>query len=333
MSNGNPLPKAAPSRLPLTVLVNTDVPACVLTRIRDISPRITLVTEPEFRARPAVLAEADVLFTQKIDAGQVAAAKRLRWVQTFGAGVDWLLTPEVRRRDDLRITNASGIHAQPIAEHVFGFVLMFARNLHRALRLQSASTWDSAALRDDVNTLSGATLGIVGLGAIGERVAQLASAFGMRVIALKRTPSAAPGVDRVFGPAQLVPFLKEAEYVVNALPLTPATRGFFGPREFAAMRSDAVLINIGRGGTVQTDALVAALRSRRIAGAALDVVDPEPLPAEHPLWKLDNVILTPHYSGAHPGYVQRASAIFLENLARFIAGLKLVNLVDRDAGY
>lgn len=99
------------------------------------------------------------------------------------------------------------------------------------------------------------------------------------------------------------------------------------------MRSDAVLINIGRGGTVQTDALVAALQGRRIAGAALDVVDPEPLPAEHPLWKLDNVIITPHYSGAHPGYVQRASAIFLENLARFIAGQELVNLVDRDAGY
>ncbi len=196
-------------------------------------------------------------------------------MQTFGAGVEWLLTPEVRRRDDLRITNASGIHAQPIAEHVFGFVLMFARQLHRALRQQSARTWDSAPVRDHVSTLSGATLGIVGYGAIGERVAQIASAFGMRVIALKRTPGIEPRVERVFGPSQLVPFLKEAEYVVNALPLTRDTLGFFGPREFAAMRSDAVLINIGRGGTVQTDALVEALRSRSIAGAALDVVDPE----------------------------------------------------------
>ena len=333
MSNASLRPLSAPSAPPLTVLVNTDVPASVLTRIRDISPRISLVTEPEFLARPALLGEADVLFTHKIDASQVAAAKRLRWVQTFGAGVEWLLTPEVRRRDDLQITNASGIHAQPIAEHVFGFVLMFARNLHCALRLQSASTWDGATLQGDVNTLSGATLGIVGLGAIGERVAQVATAFGMRVIAFKRTASAAPGVERVFGPAQLAPFLKESEYVVNTLPLTERTRGFFGPREFAAMRSDAVLINIGRGGTVQTDALVEALRTRRIAGAALDVVDPEPLPPDHPLWSLDNVILTPHYSGAHPGYAQRASAIFLENLARFVSGEPLVNVVDAHAGY
>jgi len=318
---------------PLTVVVNADVPGSVLTRIRDISPRITVIAEPEFRAQPSLLSEADVLYTPRIDAEKVASAERLRWVQTFGAGVEWLLTPEVRRREELRITNASGIHAQPIAEHAFGFVLMFARQLHRAVRLQNASTWDSTQLSEGVSTLAGATLGIVGLGAIGGRVAQIAAAFGMRVIALKRAPGSAPGVERVFGPAQLVPFLKEAEYLVNALPLTPETRGFFGPREFSAMRSDAVLINIGRGGTVQTDALVEALRTRSIAGAALDVVDPEPLPADHPLWALDNVILTPHYSGAHPGYVQRASAIFLENLARFVAGGELVNLVDKHAGY
>jgi len=321
------------SRLPFTVLVNADVPASVLTRIRDISPVISLIAQPEFRARPELLSEADVLFTQHIAAAKVAAAGRLRWVQTFGAGVEWLLSPEVVRREDLRITNASGIHAQPIAEHVFGFVLMFARQLHRAARLQSDRNWDSSSVRDRVSTLAGATLGIVGLGSIGGRVAQIANAFGMRVIALRRSPGPAPGVERSFGPGQLVSFLKEAEYVVNALPLTTQTRGFFGPREFSAMRSDAVLINIGRGGTVQTEALVEALRNGRIAGAALDVADPEPLPSDHPLWTLDNVILTPHYSGAHPGYVQRASAIFLENLVRFVAGDELLNLVDPHAGY
>ena len=319
--------------LPLTVLVNTDVPGPVLTLIRDISPRLTVVSQAEFQAQPHWLAEADVLYTQRLEASRVASAPRLRWVQTFGAGVEWLLTPEVRRREGLLITNVSGIHAQPIAEHVFGFVLSFARQLHRAAGLQRARNWNSASLSDNVGSLSGATLGIVGLGAIGTRIAQVASAFGMRVIALKRTPGGAAGVERVFGPGQLVPFLKEAEYVVNALPLTEQTRGFFGAAEFAAMRSDAVLINIGRGGTVHTDALVDALRKGSIAGAALDVVEPEPLPADHPLWTLDNVILTPHYSGAHPGYVQRASAIFLENLARFVNGEELVNLVDPHAGY
>jgi D-2-hydroxyacid dehydrogenase (NADP+) len=318
---------------PLVVLVNIDAPASVLTRIRDIASRITVVTPSEFAARPAWLTEADVLYTHQIPADAVAAASKLKWVQTFGAGVEWLLSPEVRRREDLVITNASGIHAQPIAEHVFGFVLMFAHQLHRAVRQQLAHDWNGASLRPGVTTLSGATLGIVGLGAIGRRIAELGSAFGMRVIALKRTPSRASGVDRVYGTDQLPAFLKQAEYVVNTLPLTEQTRGFFGAGEFAAMRSDGVFINIGRGATVQTDALVEALKSERIAGAALDVTDPEPLPPDHALWALDNVILTPHFAGFHPGYVQRASAIFLENLARYIAGEPLTNVVDKRAGY
>lgn len=315
------------------VLVNTDVPASVLARIADISPRLTVVTSAEFAERPAWLEEAEILYTHHIAPEKVVSARKLRWIQTLGAGVEWLLTPELRRREDLIVTNASGIHAQPIAEHVFGFVLMFAHQLHRAVRQQAAHDWNSAALRNDVTTLSGATLGIVGLGAIGRRIAEIGSAFGMRVRAFKRTPGSAPGVERVFGPGQLAAFLKEAEYVVNTLPLTAETRGLFGAAELASMRSDAVFINIGRGGTVRTDALVEALKSGTIAGAALDVTDPEPLPADHPLWALDNVILTPHYSGAHPGYVQRASAIFLENLVAYLGGKPLTNVVDKQAGY
>jgi phosphoglycerate dehydrogenase-like enzyme len=321
------------SQSTLTVLLNVEVPSSVLARARDISPRVHVVTEQEFRQRPAWLNEADVLYTQRIEPERVLAAERLKWVQTFGAGVEWLLTPTLRSRENLLVTNASGIHAQPLAEHVFGLLLMFSRQLHRAVRQQAAHQWDGAALHAGVTTLAGATMGIVGLGAIGRKIAAIAAAFGMRVIALKRTAASAAGVERVFGPDQLVPFLKQAEYVVNTLPLTAQTRGYFGPREFAAMRSDALFINIGRGATVQTEALLRALESGRIAGAALDVTDPEPLPSDHPLWALDNVILTPHYAGAHPGYVQRASAIFLENLARFVAGSELTNVVDKHAGY
>jgi phosphoglycerate dehydrogenase-like enzyme len=317
----------------LTVLVNVEVPDSVLIRVRDISPAIEVVTEQEFRARPAWLNEADVLYTQRIAPELVAAAPKLKWVQTFGAGVEWLLTPSLCERHELLVTNASGIHAQPVAEHVLGLMLTFSRQLHHAARKQAERHWDSAALQAGVGALSNATLGLVGLGAIGRRIATIADAFGMRVTALKRTASNAPGVERVFGPGQLVPFLKQAEYVVNTLPLTPRTRGYFGPQEFAAMRSDAVFINIGRGTTVQTDALLGALRSGAIAGAALDVTDPEPLPVDHPLWSMPNVILTPHYAGAHPGYVQRASAIFLENLARFVVGGPLTNIVDKQAGY
>ena len=317
----------------LVTLINAEVPASVLTRIRDISPRLTVVSAAQLAERPQWLAEAEILYTHHVAADRIASAQNLKWVQTLGAGVEWLLTPEVRRRDDLVVTNTSGIHAQPIAEHVFGFVLMFAHQLHRAVRQQLAHNWDSNALRNEVTTLSGATLGVVGLGAIGRRIAQIAGAFGMRVTAFTRSRSDAPGVDRVFGPGQLAPFLKEAEYVVNTLPLTAQTRGIFGAAEFAAMRSDAVFVNIGRGATVQTEALVDALKSGSIAGAALDVTDPEPLPAEHALWGLENVILTPHYSGAHPGYMQRASAIFLENLASYLSGQPLTNVVDKHAGY
>ncbi len=321
-----------PSTSPV-VLLNADVPASVLTRIRDISPRLRLVSATQLAERPEWLGEAEILYTHHVAADRIASAQNLKWVQTLGAGVEWLLTPEVRRREDLLVTNASGIHAQPIAEHVFGFVLMFAHHLHRAIRQQLAANWDSNALRNDVTTLSGATLGIVGLGAIGRRIAEIGSAFGMRVTAFKRTPGGASGVERLFGQAELAAFLKEAEYVVNTLPLTAQTRGLFGATQFAAMRSDAIFINIGRGGTVQTDALVHALKSGSIAGAALDVTDPEPLPAEHALWGLENVILTPHYSGAHPGYAQRASAIFLENLVSYLAGKPLKNVVDKHAGY
>lgn len=320
------------SRTALKVVINTEVPDSVLTRARDIDSGIQLISEAALRERPSWLEEADVLYTARIAPERVAAARRLRWIQTLGAGVEWLLTPELQKREQLVVTNASGIHAQPIAEHVFGFILMFSRQLHNAVRKQAAGAWDEG-LKTHVSSLAGATLGIVGLGAIGRRIAEVGNAFGMRVIALKRTPGAAAHVERVFGPAQLVPFLKEAEYVVNALPLTAETRGFFGARELSAMRSDAVFINIGRGGTVNTDALVAALQSRSIAGAALDVTEPEPLPPGHPLWSMDNVIITPHYAGAHPGYIQRASAVFLENLARFVAGEQLSNIVDKRTGY
>ena len=144
----------------LTVLLNVDVPGSVLTRVRDISPRIHVITEEEFRARPAWLNEAEVLYTQRIAPEQVAAAERLRWVQTFGAGVEWLLTPSLRQREDLVVTNASGIHAQPIAEHVFGLILMFSRQLHRAVRQQAAHRWDSEALHPGVASLSGATVDV-----------------------------------------------------------------------------------------------------------------------------------------------------------------------------
>lgn len=318
---------------PATILVNIDLPDSLLAEIRRAAPDARLITRAQAKEQPDVWRTVEVMITHKFRLERLNDAPALRWIQTQGAGVEWLLTPEVRKRSDLIITNASGVHAEPIAEHVFGLMLALTRRLPEVLALQQEQRWDTAPFLKGVPTLAGATLAILGVGAIGLRVAQLAAAFGMRVLGMRRGGEPAPNVEHMFEPNELHALLREAQYVVNALPATDATRGMIGPAELAAMRSDAILINIGRGTTVQTDALVSALRERRIRGAGLDVTDPEPLPPEHPLWNLPNVIITPHFSGGRPDYSQRAVAIFTDNLRRYAAGKALHNVVDVREGY
>jgi D-2-hydroxyacid dehydrogenase (NADP+) len=318
---------------PKQIVLNVELAPALLERIRQAVPGATVVTKSELASDPALLERADILFTQQIDAGRVAQAKQLRWVQSYGAGVEWLLTEAVIARDDLRITNARGIHAQPIAEHVFGLILAFARRLDGSILQQQERTWSPGALTSSLRTLEHKTLGIVGLGAIGRRIAELGKAFGMRVVGTRQSGQATSSVDRTFTPDGLGEVLAQSDYIVNALPLTLATRRVFDRAAFARTKPDAVFVNIGRGGSVDTEALVEALRTSRVGGALLDVTDPEPLPREHVLWTLPNVIITPHYSGAHPGYTERITAIFLDNLGRYRSGQPLVNLVDKNAGY
>ncbi|HKU43722.1 MAG TPA: NAD(P)-dependent oxidoreductase, partial [Polyangiales bacterium] len=215
----------------------------------------------QLKADRTLLAGAEVLFTNAIKPERLRDAAKLRWIQTAGAGVEWLLTPEIVARPELTITNASGVHGDQIAEHVFALMLALARRLPLALQLQHEQRWDSAPFLANTPLLAGATLGILGVGAIGLRVAELGAAFRMRVIGTRRGAAPAPHVERMYGPEGLGHVLRESHYVVNALPLTAATRGLIGAPELAAMRGDAVLINIGRGGTVQTDALLAALQA------------------------------------------------------------------------
>jgi phosphoglycerate dehydrogenase-like enzyme len=318
---------------PATILVQLDLPDSLLSEIRRAAPAARLITRTEIKQQPQAWRTVEVMLTHKFKLERLNDAPALRWIQTQGAGVEWLLTAEVRARGDLIITNASGVHADPIAEHVFGLMLALTRRLPEVLALQREQRWDAAPFLKDVPTLAGATLGILGVGAIGLHVAQLAAAFGMRVLGMRRSGEPAPNVERMYEPSELHALLRESHYVVNALPATDATRGLIGAAELAAMRSDAILVNIGRGTTVQTDALVSALRERRIRGAGLDVTDPEPLPPEHPLWKLPNVIITPHFSGGRPDYHERAVAIFTDNLRRYAAGEALRNVVDVHEGY
>jgi len=317
----------------LPIALGVELPEDIVERVRGASPRAQVWTATELDADPRGYQEAEVVLAGWLEPEHLAQARQLRWIQAVGAGVERLLALESVARSELVLTNASGIHAQPIAEHAFGFLLMFTRNLHLAAARQQERRWDSEPYRASLGTLRGKTLGVLGLGAIGERVAQIAAGFGLRVIGLKRHPEPVQGVAEVYGPDQLLGFLAQSDFLVNLLPLTAATRGWIGQGELAALPKGAFFVNLGRGGTVDTAALVAALGSGHLAGAGLDVTDPEPLPSEHPLWALPNVILTPHYSGARHDYFRDVGELFLENLRRYLAGEALLNVVDKQAGY
>lgn len=285
----------------------------------------------------ALLAEAEVLFTSPLMPPDIVQrSPRLRWIQLTSAGVDRMLDGEVAH-SGWTITTATGIHAVPIGEYVMAVMLAFAKGLPGAMRAQGERTWRPYLAEE----LHGKTVGVIGLGAIGGYVAKLAKADGMRVLATRRSTQervsgadAGNGdVDELLPPSELPHLLAESDYVVVAVPLTPESRGLIGERELGAMKPSARLVNIARGAVIDEGALVAALKEGRIAGAALDVFEKEPLPAESELWGMENVILTPHISGGTPVYMERAVELFCENLRRYLAGEALRNTVDVERGY
>ena len=257
---------------------------------------------------------------------------RLRWYQQWGAGADWLQTDQNMRENDIIITNASGVHPVQISEHVFAMLLAFARNLPKSFAAQGKQKWLKFS-HDDVFELAAKTMLIVGVGAIGERIAKLAKAFDMRVIGMKRHPENIGGVDQMLGPDALYEVLPEADVVVLTIPYTQETKNFIGKKELELMKDSACLINIGRGGTIDEAALLAALNQGKFRGVGLDVFEEEPLPESSAFWEQERVMITPHYSGLSPRYHERAFEIFLENLRRYSAGEALINVVDKQLGY
>ena len=263
----------------------------------------------------------------------LARATRLSWVQAQSAGVEGVLALEgLRTSERIVLTNMSGVHAPAMSEHVFAMLLSLTRQLPRFRAAQEAGVWS----RDSkgMTALSGRTLLVVGLGSIGSEVARRAQAFDMRVLATSRTAKETPPYVDHLGPAsELDELLPQADVVVIALPLTAETRGLFGAERLARLRPGAYLINVARGAIVDGEALAAALAGGRLAGACLDVTDPEPLPPEHPLWKLANVVITPHVSAQAEITGARRRELLQENLRRFAAGEPLLNVVDKEAGY
>lgn len=264
----------------------------------------------------------------------LAAAPNLVWVQSTSAGVDWLMDiPALVADDDIVVTNMRAVHGPAIADHSMAMLLMLSRDMRTYEARQREGQWMRGGELKGM-ALEGRTMFVVGLGGIGTEIAQRAKGFGMHVIASKRNKSDPPPfVDEIGTPDQLHEMLARADVVAIALPLTAETQGLFNAAAFDAMKPGAILINIGRGPIVNTDALVAALDSGRLAGACLDVTDPEPLPTGHTLWSRDNVIITPHVASVAELTSDRWWAIYRENMRRFAHGEPLMNTVDKAAGY
>jgi len=274
----------------------------------------------------AAIGEADVAFAWKVPSDIWRRARRLRWLQAMGAGVDWALVPTLPR--DVVVTRAPGVFGAWMVEYVLGWCLWVTQRAAVFVEAQRERRW----LRDVIpERLGGRTLAVVGLGDIGRAIARSAHALGMTVVGVSVSGRPARGVGQVFTPDALRTALALADFVVLTVPLTRETRGMIGRRELRAMRPRAWLMNIARGPVVDERALVDALQSRRIGGAILDVFGTEPLPAEHPLWRLPNVVITPHISG--PSTPEELTPVFTRNLARYLAGQPLHHVVDRARGY
>ncbi len=318
-------------QLPKRVVV-TRANAVVLAQLQAAAPSVEVVAAAEGDALAKQLAGAQVAIGL-CNAETLAAAPELHWIQTWWVGVEGCVSVPGLAERGIVLTNTQRTSAIPIAEHAVAMMMALARGLPAYARLQHATTWQDEG-GPPVRELTGATVLVVGLGGIGTEVARRAHGLGMRVIATRNSSREGPDfVAQVGLPDELHALAAEADFIVSAVPFTTQTSGMFNEAFFAAARKGSYFINIGRGGTVVTDDLLAALRSGQVVGAGLDVTDPEPLPPDHPLWSTDNVIITPHVASNSDQQRERYVLLVAENLRRYVAGEALLNVVDIERGY
>ena len=314
----------------------------LLQRIRQVDPSVRVTDasalvagefagDAEAKAKlDALLAETEIIVGFAPPHNLVKRAPNLKWVQLMSAGADGMARSEIWQ-SSLTITGVSGIHATPISEYVLGMMLLFAKKSVHYLRMKQKHQWQ----RYTPQLLRGSTVGIIALGHIGREVARLAKAFGMRVLAVDELRGTRPArhVDTMLPVNRLGQLFADSDFVVSCVPLTPKTSKLIGEKELRAMKPTAYLINISRGGIVDEDALIRALDEKWIAGAGLDVTVIEPLPPDSRFWDFDNVMLTPHISGAQEDYLVLGTKLFCENLKRYLQGKKLMNVISRKRGY
>ena len=319
----------------LTVLVLSDPHDPYLPMLEVLRDRCRLVIgdRPEDFAEHAPSAQALLNWAGKRPLLEqvFGMAPRLEWIHSRNAGLDSMLFPALVN-SPVPLTNGRGVFSQSLGEFVILGMLFFAKDVRRLLRSQAAAQWDPFIVAE----LRGQTMGIVGYGDIGRAAAQRARAMGMRVLAVRRQPEKSendPLIDQVYGLDEMAAMLPECDYVVCAAPLTPATRHLIGPTQFQQMKPGAIVLNVGRGPVIDETALVEALRSGHLGGAALDVFEIEPLPAESPLYQMQNVLLSPHSADNTQTWLHEAMQFFIDNFDRFHRGQPLLNIVDKHAGY
>ncbi|PCL91008.1 D-2-hydroxyacid dehydrogenase [Paenibacillus lautus] len=301
-------------------------------KIKEIAPDYDLLVTKAKELTGSIVRNAEIMigWSRSMQDEVLSADSKLKWIQAWSAGVDKMPLRELEGKG-IQLTNASGVHSVPITEHIFAMILAFNRNLHLAIRQQSNNKWDTSGTFTE---LAGKTIVIVGVGQIGSHTARVAQAFGMRTVGVRNSGKSDPNVESMYKVDQLDEALAQGDYIVNILPLTDETRGLFNTARFSAMKDSAFFVNVGRGQTVVTADMVQALQSGALAGAGLDVFEEEPLPADHPLWNLDNVIMTPHMAGDTDRYGERAVDIFLENLKHYVNGEPLSrNVIDYSKSY
>ena len=320
-----------------------------LERISAAAEACSVVNAPGEAEAVKEITDADGFFG-KMTPPILSAATRLRWVQTPTASLEHYMFPELASHS-CQLSNARGLFSEWIADHVFGYIICFARNFHIYMRQQLQCHWeavggesgrvlaiDGPAWQNTIDRahphIGDCTLGVVGLGHIGSEVARRGLAFGMRVLAVDPIQTQAPdGVAALWTPDRLAELLAESDFVVIAAPHTPETEKLFRRPQFQQMKAAAYLINVGRGAIVDLADLTAALESKEISGAGLDVFETEPLRADHPLWKIENVIITPHVAGYSAPVAERHEALILDNIRRFVSGQPLRYVVDKYKWY
>jgi phosphoglycerate dehydrogenase-like enzyme len=313
------------------LLLWTDTPGPYIDAIAKagLSDRASIDTLPR-KDKPSDTqrAQTQVLLAAGVPPGLLPAMPNLKWAQSLTAGVEgWLALPDLP--SGLTLTCARGTHRESMPENILGALFHVTKPYAAVVEDQKRSLW-----RQRIATpLNGQTLGILGLGAIGQEVARLATALGMRVIGTKRRPAPMPGLAEVLPASQTDEILAQSDFVLLLLPATPETDNFIDAERLGHMKSSAWLLNFGRGHLIKDDDLITAIKAKKIAGAILDVFRQEPLPKEHKFWTTEGILVLPHIGGPHPQRDTIVAKLFVDNLGRFLDGQPLKEVVDRAAGY